>query len=246
MAIIDELQQGNRYYQPTTSKPNGGRPTTPPVSVPAKKKTTYYVPSSTKSKSPAIQKALNPLYAKLADAQKQKEIMSGVMAAQKAVTAKKTPTKTKAPASSSGGSSYRPYSYSGSSGGYSSGGYSSGGYSSGGGGGGGASASEYEQYGITKPWMEAYKESWGSVLPQKLWGMYEPITSLFTRYMNRLPQLEDWKAIWDASKQYFAENEIDRQHMPMRLELYEPFISNMVRQPLFTPPDVSYSPGMSF
>lgn len=116
----------------------------------------------------------------------------------------------------------------------------------GGSGGGGGSSKAYEQYGITSPWMDAYKSVWGKELSPKLYGLVNPVTSLFTRYMNRLPQLEDWNMIWAAAKQYYANNEIKADQMPLRLEVYEPLIAAMRRQPLFTPPTISYAPQLSF
>lgn len=119
-------------------------------------------------------------------------------------------------------------------------------YGGGSGSGGGGSAAAYEQYGITSPWMDAYKSVWGKELSPKLYGLVNPVTSLFTRYMNRLPQLEDWNMIWAAAKQYYANNEIKADQMPLRLEVYEPLIAAMRRQPLFTPPTISYAPQLSF
>lgn len=244
MALLDEIRSGN-YYYPNPSTVNGGRSLTPTVTTP-KRSVSNYIPTS----MAVIERnyTINKAKELLAQGKTKKALtnwnsspyLPAISVASSGsgtkTTAKKKTTKTPAASSSSSSSSsYRPYSYS------SSGGSS---YSSGSGGGGSA-GQEYEQYGITKPWMDAYKEFWGSALPQKLWGMYEPVTSLFSRYMNRLPQMDDWQKIWQASQDYFAANEIDRKHMPIRLELYEPFIANMVRQPLFTPPDVSYSPGFS-
>lgn len=123
----------------------------------------------------------------------------------------------------------------------------------GGGGGGGAAGllpgGRYEQFGISPQWMKAYKEFWGAPLPERLWGLFNPIVSLFSRYMGRLPQIEDWRAIWQAAKDYYTSLGVpaaQAKHMPQQLEVYEPFIAAMVRQPLFTPPAVSYAPNLSF
>lgn len=134
---------------------------------------------------------------------------------------------------SGGGSGYYPRAY-----------YAGGG--SGGGGGGGGGASEFERYGMTKDWMQAYKAFWGHALPQEYWGMFSPVQELFSRYQSRLPQMDDWQRIWQAAKDYQVGAGKDAKNMPKNLALYEPWIAQGVRPPLFTPPAVSYAPFLSF
>ena len=133
---------------------------------------------------------------------------------------------------SGGGSGYYPRAY-----------YGGG---SGGGGGGGGGGSEFERYGMTKDWMQAYKTFWGHALPREFWGMFSPVQELFSRYQSRLPQLDDWQRIWQAAKDYQVGAGKDAKNMPKNLALYEPWIAQGVRPPLFTPPAVSYAPFLSF
>lgn len=132
----------------------------------------------------------------------------------------------------SGRSGYAPRAY-----------YGSGGYSGGGGGGGG---SDFERYGMSKDWMQAYKTFWGHAMPSEYYGMFSPVQELFSRYQSRLPQLDDWQRIWQAAKEYMTGAGKEAKNMPLNLALYEPWIAQGVRPPLFTPPTVSYAPFLSF
>jgi hypothetical protein len=111
-----------------------------------------------------------------------------------------------------------------------------------GGGGGGGGGSQFERYGISKDWMQAYKAFWGHALPSEAWGMFSPVQELFSRYQSRLPQLDDWQRIWQAAKDYMVGAGKDAKNMPKNLALYEPWIAQGVRPPLFTPPTTSYAP----
>jgi hypothetical protein len=107
----------------------------------------------------------------------------------------------------------------------------------------GGGAKDYESYGITPDWMEAYKGFWGQNLPEQMWGVYQPAVNLFSRYAGRLPQLTDWAKMWSNMRASNAE----LANMWKPIELYEPMIANrFTRPPLFTPPAVTYSPTMSF
>lgn len=133
----------------------------------------------------------------------------------------------------SGRSGYAPRAYYGGGGGYS-------------GGGGGGGGSDFERYGMSKDWMEAYKTFWGHAMPSEYYGMFSPVQELFSRYQSRLPQLDDWQRIWQAAKEYMVGAGKDAKNMPKNLALYEPWIAQGVRPPLFTPPTVSYAPFLSF
>lgn len=136
-------------------------------------------------------------------------------------------------------SRYYPRTYYGSSGG----GY----YGGGGGGGGSANAADYERYGISKPWMEAFKAFWGHDQPAAQWGLYNAIVELFARYANRMPQLEDWTQLWAAIKEDYTARGLTEVNPYSRLEMYEPIISKLfARQPAVQLPTVSYAPALSF
>ena len=140
----------------------------------------------------------------------------------------------KAKGGRSGGSGYYPRAYYGGGGSY------------GGGGGGGGGGSDFERYGMTKDWMEAYKTFWGHAMPSEYYGMFSPVQELFSRYQSRLPQLDDWQRIWQSAKDYMVGAGKDAKNMPKNLALYEPWIAGGVRPPLFTPPAISYAPTLSF
>jgi len=131
-----------------------------------------------------------------------------------------------------------------SSGGYRSG-YSGGGYSGGGSGGSGGSSEggAYEGYGMTPEWMQAYKSFWGEELPSDMYSMFQAIEQLFSRYANRMPQLYDWQRIWETIRN----GDASAKNMWESIQPYEPMLQEQfVRQPLFTPPTVSYAPDSSF
>lgn len=136
-------------------------------------------------------------------------------------------------------SRYYPRTYYGSSGG----GY----YGGGGGGGGSANAGDYERYGISKPWMEAFKAFWGHDQPAAQWGLYNSLVELFARYANRMPQLEDWTQLWAAIKEDYTARGLTEVNPYSRLEMYEPIIEKLfARQPAVQLPTVSYAPALSF
>lgn len=137
-----------------------------------------------------------------------------------------------------GGSGYYPSRYyGGSSGRY---------YGGGGGGGGGAAASDYERYGISQPWMEAYKAFWGQDMPTNMWGLYNQLVELFARYAGRMPQLSDWQSIWQSIKADYTARGVDFPNPYSRLEMYEPLMEKFAPQPTVQLPTVSYGPGLSF
>lgn len=118
---------------------------------------------------------------------------------------------------------------------------SRGGY--GGGGGGSSGGGAYEGYGMTDEWMNAYKTFWGQELPSDQYAMYQSITDLFARYANRIPQLHDWQRMWEAQR--YEDPELS--NMWAGIAPYDPMMQEQfVRQPLFTPPPVSYAPASSF
>ncbi len=136
----------------------------------------------------------------------------------------------------SGRSGYAPRAYYG----------GGGGYSGGGGGGGGGGGSQFERYGMSKDWMQAYKAFWGHAMPTDAWGMFSPVQQMFTNLQGRMPQLDDWQRIWQAAKDYLTTAGKDAKNMPKNLALYEPWSAQGVRPPLFTPPTTSYAPFLSF
>ena len=157
----------------------------------------------------------------------------GAMPGDQPIPTAQRPDKGKA-GTGGGRSGYVPRAYYGGGGGYS------------GGGGGGGGGSQFERYGISKDWMQAYKAFWGHALPSEAWGMFSPVQELFSRYQSRLPQLDDWQRIWQAAKDYMVGAGKDAKNMPKNLALYEPWIAQGVRPPLFTPPTTSYAPFLSF
>ena len=123
--------------------------------------------------------------------------------------------------------------------------YGSGGYG-GGGGGGGANAADYEKWGISQSWMEAYKAFWGQDMPTNMWGLYNQLVELFARYAGRMPQLSDWQSIWASIKADYTARGVDFPNPYSRLEMYEPIIEKFAPQPTVQLPTVSYGPGLSF
>lgn len=119
-------------------------------------------------------------------------------------------------------------------------------YGGGGGGGGGANAADYERYGISQPWMEAYKAFWGQDMPTNMWGLYNQLVELFARYAGRMPQLSDWASIWQSIKADYTTRGVDFPNPYSRLEMYEPIIEKFAPQPTVQLPTVSYSPALSF
>jgi hypothetical protein len=109
-----------------------------------------------------------------------------------------------------------------------------------------APGGRFEAFGITPEWMKAYRQFWGAPLPEKLWGLVNPVVSLFSRYMQRLPQMDDWQRLWEELKASLSTPDKPLKHMPQDLAAYEPVIIRMVRQPLFTPPNITYSPTLQF
>ena len=135
-----------------------------------------------------------------------------------------------------GGGGYSGRSYGGS-------GYS-GGYSrTGGTSGGDPVTGDYERYGITPEWMTAYENFWGEPMPADMYGVFQAITDLFSRYVNRMPQTYDWQKMWEVMKQ----QDESAENMWTSILKYEPMLQEVfLRPPLFQPPGVSYTPDTSF
>lgn len=138
-----------------------------------------------------------------------------------------------------GGSSGTRYSY----GGGGSSGYS---YSSGGGGGGGGGTPEWRQYGWSPEVFKGYRRFWGETMPEELWPQYRGIADIFSQYNNRLMQLADWKRIWNATRDYYAQEGVNRQHGFRNIERYGPTIARLSPPAKVVLPDISYSGQLSF
>lgn len=133
------------------------------------------------------------------------------------------------------------YNYSGSGGG----GYS---YSpsSGGGGGGGGGNDAWRQYGWDPEVFKGYRRFWGSTMPEELWPQYRSINDTFARYNERMMQIEDWKRIWQATRDYYTQGGIKRQHGFKNISRYGPVIARLAPPAKAVLPDVSYSQNLSF
>jgi len=96
----------------------------------------------------------------------------------------------------------------------------------------------------------AYKEFWGSEVPDEYVPIHQSVSQMFANYFRRPPRVGDWTRLWRANRLAYErapEGEVENPDQPyMSPELYDPLVAHFAPSPQLVPPSTAYQPDLSF